>query len=122
LETTLPDEAARQEILADHLSKLPVQLRLADVKHVAAETEGLTGADLRRLVEDGKILYAYDKSKNRATDDILGYFKKAIETIRSNKQKYMEAEEKSRMKNAIPDPFAFMRRQRDFNTEDDTPA
>lgn len=122
LETTLPDEAARQEILTDHVSKLPAVLRSLDVKQVAAETEGLTGADLRRLVEDGKILYAYDKSKKRETDDIVSYFLKAIETIRSNKQKYMEAEEKSKLKNAIPDPFAFLRRGRDYDGEDDTPA
>lgn len=93
------------------------------MKAIAAETDGLTGADLRRLVEDGKILYAYDKSKKRETEDILLYFLKAIETIRSNKQKYMEAEEKSKMKNSIPDPYAFLRRNREYgDDDDDTPA
>lgn len=123
LETTLPDENARQEILTDHLSKLPAPLRTVDVQRLAAETEGLTGADLRRLVEDGKILYAYDRSKKIETDDMLGYFLRAVETIRSNKEKYLEAEEKSRMKNAIPDPYSFLRRSRDFSPDDDdTPA
>ncbi len=123
LETTLPNETARQEILSDRISKLPAVLRSVDVKQIASQTEGLTGADLRRLVEDGKILYAYDKSKKRETEDILVYFLKAIETIRSNKQKYLEAEEKSKMKNSMPDPYAFLRRGMDYGSgEDDTPA
>lgn len=123
LETTLPDESARKDILSDHLNKLPSPLRDVDVKQVASQTEGLTGADLRRLVEDAKILYAYDRSKKIESDDILSYFFKAIETIRSNKTKYLEAEEKSRMKNAMPDPYAFLRRNRHVGgDDDDTPA
>lgn len=61
--------------------------------------------------------------KKIETDNMLVYFLKAVETIRSNKAKYMEAEEKSKMKNAIPDPYAFLRRNRNFNPDDDdTPA
>jgi len=118
LETRLPDEKARLEILVHHASKLPTQLRGVDVSHLAAQTEGLTGADLKRLVEDGKILYAYAISKKADTSNILSFFEKAIETIRSNKEKYAEAEAKSKANQAPPDPFAFMRRQ-SFETDDD---
>jgi hypothetical protein len=89
---------------------------------LAAETDQLTGADLRRLVEDGKILYAYDRSRKIESDDILGYFQKAVETIRTNKKKYLEAEEKSRAKNAVPDPYSFLRSRRDYGGSEDTPA
>ncbi len=125
LETTLPDEKARLEILEEQAEKLPEVLRGLDVKTLAAESDGLTGADLRRLVEDGKILYAYDISRKRACADILSYFQKAIKTIRSNKEKYKEAEEKSRARDAgNGDPYAFLRRHRDFGSDDDddTPA
>lgn len=63
LETRHPDEAARFEILQDHSHKLPPELRKYDAARVAADTEGLTGADLKRLIEDSKILLAFDKSK-----------------------------------------------------------
>jgi ATP-dependent 26S proteasome regulatory subunit len=122
LETTLPDEAARHDILSDHLRKLPAPLDNVDAKLLAAETDQLTGADLRRLVEDGKILYAYDRSRKIESDDILGYFQKAVETIRTNKKKYLEAEEKSRAKNAVPDPYSFLRSRRDYGGSEDTPA
>lgn len=123
LETTLPDEKARLEILIDHLDNLPARLRKVDVSQLASQTDGLTGADLRRLIEDGKILYAYDKSKKRESDDILGYFQTAIKTIRSNKEKYLEAEAKSKSKSMAADPFAFMRQYRGYNSGDeDTPA
>jgi transitional endoplasmic reticulum ATPase len=124
LETSLPDEKARLEILSDHAKNLPEQLRGVDVGQLASKTDGLTGADLRRLIEDGKILYAYDKSRNREAGDLLGYFQKAIETIRSNKEKYAEAEAKSKSKAATSDPFAFMRQYRGYSDgdDDDSPA
>ncbi len=122
LETSLPDVKARLEILSDHASKLPPQLRGVDVDHLAAQTDGLTGADLRRLIQDGKILYAYDLSRNRPTENIVNYFEQAIETIRSNKEKYLEAEAKSRTKNMTADPFAFLRQYQGPDSEEDTPS
>jgi transitional endoplasmic reticulum ATPase len=124
LETSLPDVKAREEILNDHAAKLPEQLRAIDIKQLASDTDGLTGADLRRLMEDGKILYAYDKSKNREFKNIIAYFQQAVETIRSNKEKYLQAEEESRKKSAAANPYAaFMNRYRDYGgDEDNDPA
>src|SRR5262249_39830715 len=52
LEMHLPDEAARAEILAANLAPALVALGEVDTARLAAETDGFTGADLKRLVED----------------------------------------------------------------------
>jgi ATP-dependent 26S proteasome regulatory subunit len=92
LETRLPDQAARAAILEDRCAGLPAALGPVDTDRLAAETEGLSGADLRRLVEDGKVLYAYDRARARPLRPTLDYFLRAIETVRANRQRYAEAE------------------------------
>ncbi len=124
LETRLPDFEARLEILAGHVSTLPEQLQSVDVRELAEQSEGLTGADLRRLVEDGKILYAYDRSKHAEMKELSHYFERAIEIIRGNKEKYATAE-KSRSERAMfPsgfDPFSMARRfMADMGTDSDS--
>jgi transitional endoplasmic reticulum ATPase len=96
LETGPPDGGARVEILRDRCADLPASVGAVDVERLAAGTEGLTGADLKRLVEDGKILFAYDRAQGRPTDDATGYFLRAIETVRANKERYAAAEERAR--------------------------
>ena len=54
LEMKLPDAEARGQILTRHLGELPEELRQADAAALIAATENFTGADLKRLVEDGK--------------------------------------------------------------------
>src|SRR5207249_2520295 len=61
LEVGLPDETARAEILRPLLSRLPPAIAEVDPKRLVAATETFTGADLKRLIEDGKNLLAYDK-------------------------------------------------------------
>jgi AAA+ superfamily predicted ATPase len=58
LETRLPDRAARAAILGDRCAQLPASMGAVDVERLADATEGLSGADLKRVVEDGKLLYA----------------------------------------------------------------
>lgn len=98
LETKMPDEKARQDILNDHKHKLPLELRKYDMTKLAEETDGLTGADIKRLIEDAKILVAYDKARKLPCVTPGEYFEKATETIRSNKEKYQQAEMRARMK------------------------
>lgn len=98
LETKLPDAKAREDILNDHKYKLPLELRKYDMVKLAAETDGLTGADIKRLIEDAKILVAYDKARKLPCVTPGEYFDKATETIRSNKKKYQEAEARARLK------------------------
>jgi ATP-dependent 26S proteasome regulatory subunit len=88
----LPDPPARTEILSEHLQSLPEELRNVDVPQLIAATEGFTGADLKRTVEDGKAIYAYDKAKGVELRPTTEYFMRAIESVRENKQRYAEAE------------------------------
>jgi ATP-dependent 26S proteasome regulatory subunit len=92
LEMKLPGVAARTEILQRHISELPAALQSIDLPAIMPATEGFTGADLKRLVEDGKTLYAYDKAKNHPLNPPIDYFIKAAEGIRENKQRFAEAE------------------------------
>lgn len=96
LETRLPNEEARLQILNDQAHRLPPELRSFDVPKLAAMTDGLTGADLKRLIEDAKILLAYDRSKETVQEDKFIYFESSADMIRANKVKYAEAEAKAR--------------------------
>jgi ATP-dependent 26S proteasome regulatory subunit len=92
LETKLPDEAGRAAILRDLVAKGPEAFRELHVNRLGNATDGLTGADLKRLFEDGKLLYAYDRIKKNPLREPTNYFLDAIETVRQNKQRYAEAD------------------------------
>lgn len=96
LEMSLPDPEARATILSANISELPDVLAGADVPRLVAATEGFTGADLRRLVEDGKTLYAYDKAQSLHLRPSTEYFLSAVETVRANKERYAAAEARAR--------------------------
>jgi ATP-dependent 26S proteasome regulatory subunit len=95
LEMRLPDEAARTAILRPFLASLPV-LAEVDVGRLAAATDGFTGADLRRLVDDGKNLLAYDRAWQRPPRPVTEYFLTAVEAVRANRERYAEAERRAR--------------------------
>jgi ATP-dependent 26S proteasome regulatory subunit len=105
LETRLPDESARLSILADRCGGLPAAIGEVDLAVLASSTEGLSGADLKRLVDDGKLLFAYDRARGRPMAPATEYFVRAIETLRANKQRYAEAEAQARMKQPARPPF-----------------
>jgi transitional endoplasmic reticulum ATPase len=92
LETRLPDAEARAAILRDRLQALPEVLASVDTAWLADQADGLTGADLKRVVEDGKVLFAYDKARGEKQQPAGDYFLRAIETVRENKRLYAEAE------------------------------
>jgi AAA+ superfamily predicted ATPase len=96
LETRLPDETARTNILRERLRSLPWPIGDADPARLASSSEGLTGADLKRVVEDAKVLFAYDKARGLELRPAEEYFVKAIETVRANKNCYVEAERRAR--------------------------
>lgn len=104
LETRLPDETARSEILAGCLSKLPECLASADIAQIVAATEGFTGADLKRLVEDGKTLYAYDHVQGQPLQSATDYFLAAVVNVTSNKDRYAQAEAHARHQRAASLP------------------
>jgi AAA+ superfamily predicted ATPase len=96
LETRLPDEAARAAILSDLRIDLAPAFAEFDAAALAAASDGLSGADLRRVIDDGKLLYAYDRAAARPARPLMEYFFEAVINVRANKQKYAEAETRAR--------------------------
>jgi ATP-dependent 26S proteasome regulatory subunit len=94
LQMSLPDEAARTVILRRHLAGLPRTVGVVDEALLARETDSFTGADLNRLVEDGKALLAYDRARGLPLRPTTEYFLEAVQTVRANKQAYTEADQR----------------------------
>jgi ATP-dependent 26S proteasome regulatory subunit len=90
LETRLPGAAARAEIFRGHLASLPPPLCDVDVVQLAAASHGATGADLKAILEDGKLLFARDQITGRARQAIEDYFLDAIATVRHNRRRYLK--------------------------------
>jgi transitional endoplasmic reticulum ATPase len=88
LETKLPDIEARIAILRDKLTPLPAPIAAADVFILGAASQGLTGADLVTVIEDGKLMFAEDVSKGNPLRPIEKYFLEAVETVRGNRRNY----------------------------------
>jgi SpoVK/Ycf46/Vps4 family AAA+-type ATPase len=107
LETRLPDLRARAQILADRCAELPESIGKVDVGRVAEATEGMSGADLTRMVEDGKLLYAFDRARSLPLASVTDYVLAALETVRANKQRYATAEARARgLRPSRPPQFA----------------
>lgn len=100
LEMHLPDKEASAAILAEQLRDLPAELAGVDAAPLVPATEGFTGADLKRLVQDGKALYAYDVANGNPLLPVTEYFQKAVEVVRTNKQHYAEADSQARSQQA----------------------
>jgi len=105
LEMRLPDQEARAMILSTHLNQLPATLTQVDLPALVSATNGFTGADLKRLIEDGKTLYAYDKARGHALRAPTEYFISAIETVNYNKARYAEAETRARQQRPARPPW-----------------
>jgi hypothetical protein len=61
-------------------------------ENALAASEGFTGADLKRVVEDAKSLYAFDRAANADVLPTEGYLLRAIEGVALNRLRYAEAE------------------------------
>jgi transitional endoplasmic reticulum ATPase len=98
LEMRYPDMAARIEILSGQIKQLPAPLNEIDIEKIGAESQGFSGADMKRIVEDGKTLYAYHKISDGRPREATGFMLDAIEAVRASKEKYAEAESKANAK------------------------
>jgi AAA+ superfamily predicted ATPase len=96
LEMSLPDGAARRAILEGLFCGQASAFDSIDMHRLVGATEGFTGADLKRLVEDGKNLLAYDRIQQEPLQPVTEYFLRAVETVRDNKARYAEAEARAR--------------------------
>lgn len=88
LETRLPDHDARAAILGARLEKLAPPIGEADVARLASASRGLTGADLKAVVEDGKLLFAHDVANETPQREVEDYFLEAIDTLRRNQTRF----------------------------------
>ncbi|HLH53746.1 MAG TPA: ATP-binding protein [Verrucomicrobiae bacterium] len=107
LEMKLPDPEARANILSDYLKDLPEEIRQADVSKLIEATDGFTGADLKRLVEDAKGIYAYDKARGANLSETTAYFLRGVEAVKENKQHYQQAEAQAMLKSTSQVPSFF---------------
>lgn len=92
LEMKLPDGEARKLILQERVAALPQSLQTVDHEQVLAATEGFTGADLKRLVDDAKGLYAYDRAQQQQPRNFTFYLLEAVKGIQENKARFLQAE------------------------------
>jgi len=88
LETRPPDEQARAAILRERLAGLPDPLGAADLRLIASASSGLTGADLKAIAEDAKLLFAYSKASGELEQPPEDYFLEAIDGLRRNRRNY----------------------------------
>ena len=102
LELRLPDETARVAILNGLLKGLTGVIGVVDVPRLAAATGEFTGADLKRLVEDGKNLFAADKVQQAPMKAATEYFLQAVESVRANKALYAQAEARAMHRRTVP--------------------
>ena len=96
LEMRLPDAEARHAILAQRCATLPASVGPVDVAQLSAATEGLTGADLKRVIEDGMLLLGYDRARKKPQRPAIEYFLQAVESVTANKQRYAAASARAR--------------------------
>jgi len=66
------------------------------VARIAAASEGMTGADLKRLIEDGKVLFAFDKARGKPLRTTTEYVLAAIGPVLANRERYAAAEARMR--------------------------
>src|SRR6266436_1712299 len=92
LEMKLPDPEARTQIVSDYLKSIPEELQQVEVTQLVGATEGFTGADLKRMIEDGKAIYAYDRALGAELRPTTEYFMRAVDTGKQNKQHYAAAQ------------------------------
>ena len=92
LEMKLPDGEARKAILANHTRVLPTELSGFDVARVLEVSDGFTGADIKRLVEDAKGLSATE------------YFLQAAAAVRENTLRFAEANSASQKRPRVAAP------------------
>ncbi|MGH7617342.1 MAG: hypothetical protein ACREPM_08955, partial [Gemmatimonadaceae bacterium] len=67
--------------------------------------DGLSGADLKRVVDDGKLLFAYERQRDTPPLPATQYFIRAIETVRRNKEQYAAAEARARARHPVRPPY-----------------
>jgi AAA+ superfamily predicted ATPase len=100
LEMHYPDAAARLELLRRLTSSLPPAAATLDLSAAEAATEGCSGADLKRLVNDAKTLCAWDRSRGNDLRSLTAYMQEAVTAFREKRAEYSAAEDRGRKQRA----------------------
>jgi ATP-dependent 26S proteasome regulatory subunit len=98
LEMKLPDLEARREILAARVASMPGSSGHLDLAAIANATDGFTGADLGRLVDDAKALLLADLAASRPANDLTRIFLAAVDEVRRNMSIIQAAAAKAEMR------------------------
>lgn len=85
LEMRLPNVEARADIIRERLLETPAHLATLDVALLAEMTDGMTGADLRRIVADAVNLYGYDIAREKPQRTAAQYFERAVELLKKHR-------------------------------------
>jgi hypothetical protein len=72
-----------------------------DIEALAEGSNGLSGADLKRVVDDGKLLFAFARARGTPLQPGTAYFLSAIDTVRKNKEQYAAAEARARARHPV---------------------
>jgi ATP-dependent 26S proteasome regulatory subunit len=91
LEMKLPEAAARRRILEQRIARSVPERADFGIDRLVESTDGFTGADLRRLVEDGKNLWGYALAQGRPQTP-ADCFSEAAAEISRNKKLLADAE------------------------------
>jgi ATP-dependent 26S proteasome regulatory subunit len=92
LEMKVPDAEARKRILEKHMQGVPAGLSGCETQQVLAVTEGFTGADMKRLADDAKGFFAFDRASKAPLRDSTKYYLEAAAGVRENKARYEQAQ------------------------------
>lgn len=86
LETKLPNAQSREAILRANLEKLPSRFHAFDPAPIVAASAGFNAADLKRLVNDAKALYATDVLTDKPLQTTDFYLDAAARRVVQSKQ------------------------------------
>lgn len=85
LETVLPDEQQRRDMIEARVANLTTPLAGFDASTLARHTEGFTPADLRRLVSDAAAHLAFDRHIGSQPRSMEAYLDEAARELRQQK-------------------------------------
>lgn len=95
LETKLPDQQNRAALIEKLVDNPELDKLELDVDEVAVATDGFTPADLKRLVNDAKVRYAWAESKNLEMKSLTEFALESIAELKSLKSKYQQTRNQS---------------------------
>jgi len=95
LEMKLPNDSARTDILNTYIAEGKLHPSKKELAILVKETDGFTGADLKRLVSDAVNIYGYDIVKKHKLKKPLHYFELALERLKKLRKQFYKSDPNS---------------------------